>query len=146
MSSRKNLRSFVIDDCLSFCVEKLRGALVISERYRSSNIGQSTRDTERVHLITENESSVERESLLSQDQGRHQVQSVRKSFAQTRSHAEETRHKSNKVKMRKWKNKVNSAINYDCSISYQDDPIISIVTMTVECESCSELKFRIRKN
>jgi hypothetical protein len=41
-----------------------------------------------------------------------------------------------------WVKKENSDINYDPSISNEDDYIVSIGTMSVVCEHCLELKFK----
>lgn len=42
----------------------------------------------------------------------------------------------------RWINKENSAMNYDPSILYKDDRIVSIDTMSVECKHCLALKFK----
>lgn len=109
-----------------FPAQKAIGISVMSGRRRTSNIGRSTRRAKRMRLGRDRETSEEREARLSQARDRHRVQRARGSPAQTNL----------------WENKVNSAMNYDSLIPYQDDPIVSIGTMTVVCEHCSALKFR----
>ncbi|GBP07782.1 hypothetical protein EVAR_73191_1 [Eumeta japonica] len=81
------------------------------------------------------ESSVEHEARLSQDRNSHRIQRTRES-AQTHSNAEQN------GQPHRWVNKKNSAMNYDPSISYKDDRIVSIGTMSVVCEHCLALKFK----
>lgn len=88
----------------------------MSGRRRTSNIGRSTMSAKRMRLGRDRESSEEREARLNQDRDRHRVQRARESSAHTNL----------------WENKLNSAMN--SLIQYQDDPIVSIGTMTVVCE------------
>ncbi|GBP52161.1 hypothetical protein EVAR_21292_1 [Eumeta japonica] len=75
----------------------------------------------------ERESSVERELRRSRDRDRHRIQRARKSSARVTN---------------SWVKKEKSAMNYDLSISYKDDRIVSIGTMSVLCEHCLALKFK----
>lgn len=68
-----------------------------------------------------------RETRLSRDRDRHRVQRARESSARVTN---------------SWINKENSAMNYDPSISYKDDRIVSLGTMSVVCEHCLALKFK----
>ncbi|GBP43646.1 hypothetical protein EVAR_32212_1 [Eumeta japonica] len=97
----------------------------MSGRRRTSNIGRNTRSAKRMCLRRDKELAEKREARLSQNREKYRVQRARESPAQ----------------INLWENKINSAMNYDSKIPYQDDPIVSIGTMTVVCEHCSALKF-----
>lgn len=119
-----------------------------AERERESSVQREAhrrQDRDRHRVQRARESSVEREARLSQDRDRHRIQRARESSAQTHSNTEQNgqpnSHRSERV-TNSWVNKENSAMNYDPSIPYKDDRIVSIGTMSVVCEHCLALKFK----
>ncbi|GBP22845.1 hypothetical protein EVAR_17199_1 [Eumeta japonica] len=124
-----------------------------AERERESSIEREvrrSRDRDRHSVQRDRESSVEREARLSQLRDRYRAdreressveREVRRSRDRDRHRIQRTRESSARV-TNSWVNKENSAMNYDPSISYKDDRIVSIGTMSVVCEYCLALKFK----
>ncbi|XP_045455661.1 uncharacterized protein LOC123665392 [Melitaea cinxia] len=97
---------------------------------RESSVEREVRRSQardRYRAEGERESSVEREVRRSRDRDRHRIQRARESSARVSN---------------LWVNKENSAMNYDPSISYKDDRLVSIGTMSVVCEHCLALQFK----
>ncbi|XP_035217046.1 uncharacterized protein LOC118190447 [Stegodyphus dumicola] len=122
----------------------------MSGRRRRSNIGRSTVNARRVRSARDEESSTEREARLSQARDRYRAERERESSVERevcrsrdrdRHRIQRARESSARV-TNSWVNKENSAMNYDPSISYKDDRIVSIGTMSVVCEHCLALKFK----
>ncbi|KAF7274564.1 hypothetical protein GWI33_012786, partial [Rhynchophorus ferrugineus] len=112
-----------------------------------------SRDRDRHSVQRDRESSVEREAQLSQLRDRHRAdreressveREVRRSRDRDRHRVQRARESSARV-TNSWVNKENSAMNYDPSISYKDDRIVSIGTMSVVCEYCLALLTRKSK-
>ncbi|KAF7278394.1 hypothetical protein GWI33_008432 [Rhynchophorus ferrugineus] len=107
------------------------------ERERESSIEREvrrSRDRDRHSVQRDRESSVEREARLSQPRDRYRAdreressveREVRRSRDRDRHRIQRARESSARV-TNSWVNKENSAINYDPSISYKDDRIVSI--------------------
>lgn len=117
----------------------------MSGRRRRSSLGRMTVRAKRARLARDGQSSTEREARLSQCRSRQRTQRARESSAQTHSNTERhdhpNSHRSERV-TNSWVNKENSAMNYDPSIPYKDDRIVSIGPMSVVCEHCLALKFK----
>ncbi|CAH2094973.1 unnamed protein product [Euphydryas editha] len=123
------------------------------ERERESSLEREvcrSRDRDRHTVQRDRESSVEHEARLSQLRDRYRAErerlesiehEVRRNQDRDRHRIYRARESSARV-TNSWVNKENSAMSYDPSISYKDDRIVSIGTMSVVCIHCLALKFK----
>ncbi|CAD7002006.1 unnamed protein product [Ceratitis capitata] len=124
-----------------------------AERKRESSVEREirrSRDRDRHTVQRDRESSVERGARLSQLRDRYRAERERESSVEREVHRSRDRESHRIQRAREslarvtnsWGNKENSAMSYDPSISYKDDRIVSIGTMSVVCEHCLALKFK----
>ncbi|KAE9540849.1 hypothetical protein AGLY_004094 [Aphis glycines] len=87
---------------------------------RKSTIGRSTANAKRVRLVRSNENSVERNNRLLQNRERNK----------------------NLRNVNAWFNKEYSAMNYDFTIDYKNDPMVTLGAMSIVCQYCLALKWK----
>jgi hypothetical protein len=108
-------------------------------------MGRSTVNAKKTCLTRYEKSSTKREARLSQDRNRHPIQRAKESSTKTHCNTEQNEQPNNHRSVRvtnSWVNKEKSAINYDPSIPYKDDYIVSIGDISAVYKHCLASKFK----